>query len=58
MKNVSIELCEIKQKVNIKLHLNTLIITDLYYIKPWNNIISLTKLMYKVFKISVKDDKI
>ena len=34
MKNVSIELCEIKQKVNIKLHLNTLIITDLYYIKP------------------------
>ena len=51
MANKTTEVCGIKFKIKLRIDDKTVVITDVYYLKASKNIISLTKFMYKVYKV-------
>lgn len=58
MSNEVVKNFEIKVKVKLQVNKKTIILNDIYYLNSSKNIIVLTKFMSKVFKITVKGDKI
>ena len=58
MEDRSTELCEIKVKIKLQVHINTIILTDVYYVKSSKNIIISTKFMSKCFETFGKGEKI
>ncbi len=56
MSNNTPEKCHVKGKVKIKFNHTTLILTDVYYVRNMKNIMSMTKLMSKGFKVMGQDN--
>lgn len=58
MSNEYTEIWDIKVKVKLQVHINTIILIDVYYLKSSKNIIILYKFMDNFFDIVGKGDKI